>query len=221
MTAQVIKVQTSGETMAEIRPYVDPSRYRDKLSLVSSAGMIGHLQTRKRSWCRYACSLERQTLLRPILLTSVGSTEQLELLVSAEPAEKVGLAACPGRRCTGHAATSPTTAHGKTGQDKEDHRSKGEPETFDEERQRMIADRERDQHTWSGDGTETEVIHLILEVGIEGNVDSERDEGQGGSEERDERGDERDRDVLREREQECDKGNTTCYIGQRQDKGNT
>lgn len=148
-------------------------------------------------------SFDRQTLHPPL------SIEQLELLaISAEPSEKVGLGARRGSPCAGHAVTSPTTAHGETGQEEEDHRSKGEPETFDEERQYMIADRVRDERTWTGDGVtaaETEVTHLILEIGIEGNVDGERDEGQGGSEEGDERGDERDGDVLREREEQPDK----------------
>lgn len=57
-----------------------------------------------------------------------------------------------------------------------------------------------DEHTWSGDSvaTETEITHLILEVGIEGNVDDKRDEGEDGGEEGDQRGNKRDGDVLRE-----------------------
>lgn len=51
-------------------------------------------------------------------------------LVSAESGQKASLGARRGRRCTGHAVTSPTTAHSETGQDEEDHRSKGDPEAL-------------------------------------------------------------------------------------------
>lgn len=58
-------------------------------------------------------------------------------------------------------------------------------------------------HTWSSDGVaaEPEVTHLILKVGIEGNVDGEGDESEHGSEEGEQRGDKRDADALGEREE--------------------
>jgi len=89
--------------------------------------------------------------------------------------------------------TSATTAHSEASQDEEDHCRKSEPKT------------------WSSDGiaTETEVAHLVLEVGIEGNVDGKRDEGKSGSEEGEQGGDKRNSDVLRERKEQGNERNTT------------
>jgi len=93
-------------------------------------------------------------------------------LVTAEPGQKARLGGRRRRSGTRHAVASTTAAHSETGQDKQDQRSKSEPET------------------WSGDGLTSvaEVAHLVLEVSVESNVNGESDQGYSSSEEGDQRG---------------------------------
>ena len=57
----------------------------------------------------------------------------------------------------------------------------------------------------SGAATKSEVFHLVLNIGVESDVDDECDEGEEGGDERDEGCEEGDGDVLRQREQQRDK----------------
>jgi len=114
-------------------------------------------------------------------------------LVLAESGEEWGLGASRGRRRSRHAVTPTTEADGATSQKEEDERDKCQPET------------------WPSDSlaSETEVAHRILEVCVKGNIDSKRDESDSSSKKRYERGNEGHGDVLREREQQRDEGDST------------
>lgn len=82
--------------------------------------MIGHLRVRKSIMVSgHMC-----------LLGSGSTPFRLEDSVSAEFSEKAGLGARHRTRRAGHAATSSTTAHSETGQEEEDHGSKGDPEAL-------------------------------------------------------------------------------------------
>lgn len=77
----------------------------------------------------------------------------------------------------------------------------------------MGTDHRQERHTRASDSVaaETKVAHLVLKVGIKGNVDGECNERQNGGKEGDQGSEKRDGDVLREREEQGNKGNTTCY----------
>jgi len=116
------------------------------------------------------------------------------LLVPAESREEFSLGASyrGGRRRSGHAVTSATKADCATSHKEEQERDKCQPEAWA-----------------SGSLTsETEVAHLILEVYVEGDVDRKRDESEDSREERYEGCNKGESDVLREREQQRNEGDS-------------
>lgn len=91
--------------------------------------IVGHIQGRKN---KIAMVARTKSPLHAFSFacSSWVQPKRVERSVSAESGEKVGLGARRGTHRARHAATSPATAHGETGQDEEDHGSKGEPEAL-------------------------------------------------------------------------------------------
>jgi len=93
----------------------------------------------------------------------------------------------------GSAIASPSEADGASAKDEEDERSESQPETG----------------TGHSLSPNTEVIHLVLCVSKEGDIDTECDEGQDSCEEGGETCDEGDGEVLAESEEESDEAESS------------